>query len=110
MTYHFMIKIFCKKIAYENEIFYILPNKVIEREIKIRKFLKELEHEKHDFSGALIDRVFIPPDEYVEIQQALKKDRIVFITGTAGYGKTYTSLKLLWEYFNQGYLPKWISR
>ncbi|MCD4800282.1 MAG: hypothetical protein K8R01_01660 [Methanococcoides sp.] len=39
----------------------------------------------------------------------MKKDRIIFISGTAGYGKTYTTIRLLWEWYNKGYTPKWIA-
>ncbi len=99
----------CEQILFENRHFHYLPNNIIERENKINDFLNKIKHERSDFSGALIDRVFIPPDGYDEIKKTLERDRIVFITGTAGYGKTYTSIKLLWEYFNSGYTPKWIS-
>nr|WP_319373145.1 HEAT repeat domain-containing protein [uncultured Methanobacterium sp.] len=98
----------CISIPYNNNFFYSLPQGIIEREKKINEFLKRIEHEKSDFSGALIDRIYIPPEGYKEIEEALKRDRIVFITGTAGYGKTYTTIKLLWEYFNNDYIPKWI--
>ena len=41
---------------------------------------------------ARIDTVYIPPPlEYEEIRSILENERIVFITGTAEYGKTYTA-------------------
>lgn len=55
-----------------------------------------------------IDTLYIPPIEYEEIKATLETHRIVFIIGTPEYGKTYTSIRLLWEYFNKGYEPKWI--
>lgn len=99
----------CDQILFKNRHFYYLPKSIIARERKINDFLYKIKHERSDFSGALIDRVFIPPDGYEEIKKTLERDRIVFISGTAGYGKTYTTLKLLWEYFNKDYTPKWIS-
>lgn len=56
-----------------------------------------------------IDHLFVPPLEYDEIKEALSRDRILFITGTAEYGKTYTALRLLWEYFAKDYKAAWIE-
>lgn len=55
-----------------------------------------------------IDELFVPPAEYNKIKETLCKERILFITGTKEYGKTYTAVRLLWEYFNKGYDPIWI--
>jgi hypothetical protein len=99
----------CEPIPYKGNYFYYLPNSIIKRERQITKFLKEIRQKKSDFSGALIDRVFVPPKKYDKIKDTLKRDRIVFITGTAGYGKTYTAIRLLWEYFNKKYIPRWIT-
>ena len=102
-------KKYCEEISYEGTRFYYLPNSIIEREAKISNFLQKIGQSRSDYSGALIDRIFVPPDEYHEIKKKLKKDRIVFMTGTAGYGKTYTAIRLLWEWYNEGYTPRWIS-
>ena len=88
--------------------YYLLSNENILKEGKIPEFLKTIGQTYSDFSGGLIDRLFVPPDEFDEIKSKLKKDRIVFISGTAGYGKTYTTIRLLWEWYNNGYTPKWI--
>lgn len=98
----------CREIRGTKTPFFCLPLKLIDRERKISDFLKEIGQERSDFSGALIDRIFIPPDGFNEIKNTLNTDRIVFITGTAGYGKTYTTIRLLWEYYNKGYNPRWI--
>ena len=50
----------------------------------------------------------MPPIEYDDIKRTLEEKRIVFITGTPEYGKTYTAVRLMWEYFNKGYEPRWI--
>jgi CheY-like chemotaxis protein len=52
-----------------------------------------------------INDLFVSPINYNEIKEELRKNRIVFITGTKEYGKTYVSIMLLWEYFNKGYEP-----
>lgn len=60
--------------------------------------------------GALIDRIFVEPDEYREIKKTLETQRIVIITGLPGYGKTYVAIRLLWEWYNnRECTPKWIS-
>ncbi|MEK6646632.1 MAG: hypothetical protein AABY84_08160, partial [Candidatus Firestonebacteria bacterium] len=56
-----------------------------------------------------IDEVYVPPSEYNDIVKTLNEKRIVFITGTQEYGKTYTAVRLMWEYYNKGYAPKWIK-
>ena len=98
----------CEEISYAKKHFYYLPNSIIERKLKISDFLNKIRQSRSDYSGALIDRIFVPPDEYDEIKESLKKDRIIFITGTVGYGKTYTAIRLLWEW-DGGCTPKWIS-
>ena len=107
----------CKKHSYqkkdkkgntEEHHFFYIPLTIIERERKISEFFKEIQQSRSDYNGALIDKLFVPPDEFDEIKAKLGKDRIVFITGTAGYGKTYTAIRLLWEWFGKGYTPKLI--
>ncbi len=52
-----------------------------------------------------IDELYVPPKEYYEIKKTLEVERIVFISGSPEYGKTYTAIKLLWEWFKNGYSP-----
>ena len=54
-----------------------------------------------------IDELFVPPIEYDEIKASLEKNRVVFITGPPEFGKTYTAIRLLWEFFCSGYNPVW---
>jgi len=56
-----------------------------------------------------IDEVYVPPVEYEDIKEMLQEKKIVFITGTREYGKTYTAVRILWEYYNKGYQVKWIK-
>ncbi len=55
-----------------------------------------------------IDKVYVPPLEFKEILKTLKEKRIVIITGTPEYGKTYTAIYLMWKYYKSGYKPEWI--
>jgi len=43
------------------------------------------------------------------MKTSLNENQILFITGTQEYGKTYTAVRLLWDYYNRGYNPKWIK-
>lgn len=56
-----------------------------------------------------IDELYVPPSNYDEIKNSLDKDRVLFISGTKEYGKTYTAVHLLWEYYNKGYEPIWFK-
>jgi len=52
--------------------------------------------------------MFVSPVEYDEIKDILRRNKIIFITGTMEYGKTYTAIRILWEYYSEGYTPKYI--
>lgn len=65
----------------------------------ISSFLEKIS--SYDFWYQRIDDLYVAPLEYDEIKDALDKSRIVFITGTKEYGKTYTAIKLLWEYYRK---------
>ncbi|MEM3486602.1 MAG: hypothetical protein QXI12_13400, partial [Candidatus Methanomethyliaceae archaeon] len=54
-----------------------------------------------------INSIFVPPLEFDMIKNTLKEKRVVFITGSPEYGKTYAAARILWEYFQNGYEPKW---
>jgi len=56
-----------------------------------------------------IDSLYVPPTEYWKIRRSLRFNKIIFITGTPEYGKTYTAVRLLWEYFCLGYEPLWMA-
>jgi len=106
----------CKKIEYKYkkddgkeeviDFFVVDVNKVQQRG-KVFEFLEKIKRPGSKLYDR-IDDLYVPPIEYGEIKKALRADRIVFITGTAEYGKTYTTVRLLWEYFNQDYEPTWI--
>ena len=56
-----------------------------------------------------IDEVYIPPLEYTNILRTLNRNKIVFITGTREYGKTFTAIRLLWDFYNKGFEPRWFT-
>jgi Trypsin-like peptidase domain len=57
-----------------------------------------------------IEELYVTPVNYDEIKKSLEEDRILFLTGTQEYGKTYTAVYLLWEYYkNKGYEPIWFK-
>lgn len=55
-----------------------------------------------------VEKVYVPPQEFEEISKILEEKRIIFITGTPEYGKTFTAIYLMWVYYNKGYKPEWI--
>ena len=55
-----------------------------------------------------IDYLFVPPLEYCDIFNFLSEKRILFLTGSPEFGKTYTAIYLLFRYFEKGYIPRWI--
>jgi Novel STAND NTPase 3 len=73
---------------------------------KITGFLRKINSD--DIWYKKIDELYVPPHEYEEVEKILREKRIVFITGTKEYGKTYTAIKLLWEYYKNGYEPRYI--
>jgi len=99
----------CGEIHYEKYVFYNISLDIFENKIKILRFLKKIGQSINDYSGAFIDRIFIPPNEYEEIRRKLKDNRLVFITGPLGIGKTYVAIRLLWEWYTKGYTPIWIA-
>ncbi len=108
---------FCEGIQYSNiksdgskeiEIFYNANLERICERSKVYDFL-ECVGKPGSKSYDRIDELYVPPKEYKEIESLLQEKQIVFITGTAEYGKTYTAVRLLWEYFTKGYKPIWVE-
>jgi hypothetical protein len=52
-----------------------------------------------------INDVYVEPLNYQIIKDKLVTNRVVFLTGDAESGKTYTAIRLLWEFYEQGYKP-----
>ena len=72
------------------------------------EFLEKIGYAGSKWYGR-IDGVYVPPLEYEDMAGTLREKRIVFITGTQEYGKTYTAVRLMWDYYNCGYEPGWIK-
>lgn len=107
----------CQKIDYkykkddgEEEIitFFIADVDRVQQRGRVFEFLEEIEYVGSKWYGR-IDEVYVPPLEYEDMARTLKEKKIVFITGTQEYGKTYTAVRLMWEYYNKGYEPEWIK-
>lgn len=73
---------------------------------------------KYDFIQAIgqnsdiirnIEKFYVEPNEFEEITRSLLEKNIVLILGDPGIGKTYTAIKLLFDYFKKGYTVRWIS-
>ena len=98
----------CEKIESKDNTYFNVNLNIVSRKQKIRKFLEQIKKPNHTYYGR-IDTLFVPPKEFAEIKDTLKHKKIVFITGTKEFGKTYTAIRLLWEFYNLGYFPKWIG-
>jgi hypothetical protein len=75
---------------------------------KMFDFLEKIGYSGNKFYKR-VDEVYVPPSEYEEIAKTLRENRIVFITGTREYGKTFTAVRFMWEYYLNGYEPRWIK-
>ncbi|MFN3527540.1 MAG: hypothetical protein ACK4YO_00340, partial [Candidatus Altarchaeaceae archaeon] len=95
----------CREIYYDGKKIKILPIEIIKNNLKIFEFLKKIGKSWNEYLCS-IDKIFVPPDNYDEIKEKLEKERIVIIYGEKGYGKTYTSIRLLFEYYNKGHILK----
>lgn len=71
--------------------------------IKISKFLEKIGTMRSEYRN--IEKLYVKPYNYDNIIKTLNDYNIVFIIGDAEIGKTYTSIKLLWEYSKEGYEP-----
>jgi hypothetical protein len=104
----------CVRIEYEYSdsgekkvvVFFAANVDIVQRRGKVFQFLENIQRAGSKLYYR-IDDLYVPPNEYEDIKKALATERIVFITGTPEYGKTYTALRLLWEYFGRGYEPIW---
>lgn len=56
-----------------------------------------------------VEKFYVEPNEFEKIKDSLDEKNIVLILGDPGIGKTYTAIKLLFDYFKKGYTVRWIS-
>ena len=99
---------YCERISYKTKTFFVADVDKVQQRGRVFKFLEKIGYAGSKWYGR-IDEVYVPPLEYEDLKRTLKEKRIVFITGTQEYGKTYTAVRLMWEYYNSGYEPRWIK-
>lgn len=92
----------------EKTEYYIANIQNIQKRARYIEFFEKLHIPKNKIYDNIED-VYVTSDEYHRISGCLKENKIVFITGSPEYGKTYSAVRLLWEYFNNGYTPVWMS-
>ena len=56
-----------------------------------------------------IDRIFVSSNEYADIIESVEKKKVVFLVGDPEIGKTFTAVRIMWEYYCKGYTPVWHS-
>jgi hypothetical protein len=98
----------CEQISYKTKTFSVADVDKVQQRGRVFEFLEKIGYAGSKWYGR-IDEVYVPPLEYEDMAETLREKRIVFITGTLEYGKTYTAVRLMWEYYNSGYGPRWIK-
>ncbi len=98
----------CYKISTEKFTFYAGDYDKLLVRGKMIDFLECIEEPNSRYYDR-INEVYVPPIEFDTIKQSLRDQRIVFITGTPEYGKTFTAVRLLWDFFNEGFEPRWLK-
>ncbi len=92
----------CSEIQYETKpIFYILDLKRIREIGNVIEFSYKVSHSYIAYLE--IDWIFVPPQNYLEIKNNLKNKKFCIISGESQYGKTFTSIRLLWDFFIDGF-------
>ncbi|MGD2251239.1 MAG: hypothetical protein PVF58_22810 [Candidatus Methanofastidiosia archaeon] len=84
-------KKYFEKVSYKVKTFFEAKIEKIQQKCRIFEFLERIGYPKSGSYGR-IDEVYVPPREYKDIIETLREKRIVFITGTQEYGKTYTAV------------------
>lgn len=87
----------------KGEQFYLIEKDQLERILTSLKFLGKLGSKRPEYRE--IDTLYVKPKSYDEITNTLKTHNIVFLVGDAEMGKTYTAIKLLFDYYREGYEP-----
>ncbi len=87
--------------------FLVLNLSELNKFIEISKFLSSLGFKEAKSLYNRIDELFIPPREFCEIKKLLQDHKTTIIIGSPEFGKTYTAVRLLWEYHIKGYNIKW---
>lgn len=111
----FYDKELCKRLESETTLteagnkqasFFVVDAVGIQQRGALFEFL-ELIGKSPDSLYRRIDRIFVPPNEYPEISNSLEKHQLIFLVGDPEIGKTYSAVRILWEYYLKGYCPIW---
>jgi len=97
---------YCERISYKTKTFFVANVDKVQQRGRVFEFLEKIGYAGSKWYGR-IDEVYVPPLEYEGMAKTLKEKRFLFITGTQEYGKTYTAVRLMWEYYNKEYLFSW---
>ncbi len=73
-----------------------------------KKFLTILGYKDNEIIRN-IDWVYEPPFNFSEIKEKLQNENVIVLSGIPEYGKTFTAIRLLWEFYIEGFEPKIIS-
>jgi len=88
--------------------FFVADVDKVQQRGRVFEFLEKIGYAGSKWYGR-IDEVYVPPLEYGDMKRTLGETRFLFITGTQELGKTYTAVRLMWEFYNRGYEPRWIK-
>ena len=113
---NFVDKEKCKLIKYTSDktkaeeiiSFYHVDINSVDMIRSILEFLEKIKY-KGNIWYRQLNWLFVFPLQFNEITKKLSKERIIFITGTPEYGKTFVAVFLLWEFFLKGYEPIWFK-
>ena len=107
----------CKRIEYIDDgvkekerkgSFFVAGNRKFIQRGMLLNFLEKINRPAHSWYRR-IDSIFVPPNEYKNITECLEKHNVVFLIGDPEIGKTYAAIRILWEYYHEGYDPSWYS-
>ena len=96
----------CAFIDYDKKKFYNYEINDMIIKVKVYDFLNKIGIPIISTYNKIND-LFVDPNEYLEIKKILKEKKLVILTGTPEFGKTYTAVRLLWEYYLLNYSPIW---
>ena len=98
-------KTICSEVVLTNSKspIYLSNIEKFKKRSKIIEFLEIISSNRLEYRE--IEALYVEPKEYNEIKNILNKNNIVLIIGDPEIGKTYTSIRLLLDCFDQGFVP-----
>jgi len=92
----------CSKL-YNNVNIYNIQIDQLQSALKKYNFLTQIGSKRSEYME--IDDLFVPPKSFDDILNILKEHNLVFLIGDPEIGKTYTSIKLLSDFYSENYMP-----